>query len=92
MIFMGTYRLITEVFQNFGIEFTFVDATDLNAVKSAIKENTKAIFIETPSNPLLAVTDIRGIATIAKENNLISIIDNTFMTPCLQRPLDLEWI
>lgn len=88
-IYGGTYRLITEVFQNFGIEFTFVDATNLDAVKSAIKENTKAIFIETPSNPLLAVTDIRGIATIAKENNLISIIDNTFMTPYLQRPLDL---
>lgn len=88
-IYGGTYRIITDVFSKFGIEYDFVDTTDLNNIKEKIKENTKAIFIETPSNPLLDVTDIKGVVEIAKEHNLITIADNTFMTPYLQKPLDL---
>lgn len=88
-IYGGTYRILHDVYSKFGVESTFVDTTDLENIRKAIKPNTKAILIETPSNPLLDVTDIRGVVKIAKEHNLITIADNTFMTPYLQRPLDL---
>lgn len=78
-----------DVFNKFGFEATFVDMTDLEKVKAAVKPNTKAIFVETPSNPLLDVTDIRGVVAIAQKYKLITIVDNTFMSPYLQRPLDL---
>ena len=88
-IYGGTYRIVHDIYAKFGLEYTFVDTTDLNNIRNAIKENTKAIFIETPSNPLLDVTDMRGVVEIAKKHNLITIADNTFMTPYLQKPLDL---
>ena len=88
-IYGGTYRIIHDIYSKFGVEYTFVDTTDLENIRNAIKENTKAIFIETPSNPLLDVTDIRGVVEIAKHHNFITIADNTFMTPYLQKPLDL---
>ena len=88
-IYGGTYRIIHDVYSKFGLEYSFVDTTDLENIRNAIRKNTKAIFIETPSNPLLDVTDIRGVVKIAKEHGLISIADNTFMTPYLQKPLDL---
>ena len=88
-IYGGTYRIIHDIYSKFGVEYTFVDTTDLGNIRNAIKENTKAIFIETPSNPLLDVTDIRGVVEIAKHHNLITIADNTCMTPYLQKPLDL---
>ncbi len=88
-IYGGTYRIIHDIYSKFGVEYTFIDTTDLGNIRNAIKENTKAIFIETPSNPLLDVTDIRGVVEIAKHHNLITIADNTFMTPYLQKPLDL---
>ncbi len=88
-IYGGTYRIMTEIFAKFNLEYTFIDTTDLEAVKKAVKSNTVAIFIETPSNPLLDVTDIREIVKIAKEHNILSIVDNTFLTPYLQRPLEL---
>ena len=87
-IYGGTYRIIHDIYSKFGLEYTFVDTTDLDNIRNAIKKNTKAIFIETPSNPLLDVTDMRGVVEIAKEHNLITIADNTFMTPYLQKPLD----
>ena len=87
-IYGGTYRIVHDIYSKFGLEYTFVDTTDLDNIRNAIKENTKAIFIETPSNPLLDVTDMRGVVEIAKEHNLITIADNTFMTPYLQKPLD----
>ena len=87
-IYGGTYRIMHDIYAKFGLEATFVDTTNLENIKNEIKPNTKAIFIETPSNPLLDVTDIRGVVKIAKEHNLITIADNTFMTPCLQKPLD----
>ena len=88
-IYGGTYRIVHDVYSKFGLEYTFVDTTNLENIKNAIKKNTKAIFIETPSNPLLDVTDIKKVVKIAKEHNLITIADNTFMTPYLQKPLDL---
>ena len=76
----GTYRALTKVFTRFGIDVDFVDTTNIENVKDYIKPETKMLYIETPSNPLLRVTDIRRAAEIAKENQLISVVDNTFMT------------
>ncbi|MBB5326103.1 cystathionine beta-lyase [Anoxybacillus tepidamans] len=88
-VYGGTYRMITEVLSRFGIEYTFVDMTDLHEVASHIRPNTKVIYVETPSNPLLKITDIHGIVKLAKANGCLTFLDNTFMTPTLQRPLDL---
>ncbi len=88
-IYGGTYRIIHDMYSKFGLEYSFVDTTNLENIKNAVKKNTKAIFIETPSNPLLDVTDIKGVVKIAKEHNLLTIADNTFITPYLQKPLDL---
>jgi cystathionine beta-lyase/cystathionine gamma-synthase len=88
-VYGGTYRISTTFFKRFKLEVTLVDASDLDAIKNGIKENTKAIFLETPSNPLLKVTDLRSVVSIAKNHNLLTIIDNTFMSPYLQRPIDL---
>ncbi|SEO20159.1 aminotransferase class V-fold PLP-dependent enzyme [Paenibacillus sp. OV219] len=88
-VYGGTYRLLTTVLNRLGIESTFVDMTNVEAVKAALQPNTKAVFIETPSNPTLKITDITTIAAWAKENELISLLDNTFMTPYHQRPIEL---
>lgn len=88
-VYGGTYRVINKVLNRFGLEFTFVDTGNLAEVEAAVKENTKAIFIETPTNPLLKVTDIEAVAAFAKSKNLLTIVDNTFMTPFLQNPIKL---
>ena len=88
-IYRGTFRIMKDVFAKFGLEATYVDTTDLDNIRKAIRPNTKGIFIETPSNPLLDVTDIRGTVAIAKEHGLLTIVDNTFLSPYLQRPLEL---
>nr|WP_314800782.1 PLP-dependent aspartate aminotransferase family protein [uncultured Capnocytophaga sp.] len=88
-IYGGTFRIMKDIFSKFGLEASFVDTTDLENIRKAIKPNTKGIFIETPSNPLLDVTDIRGTVAIAKEHGLLTIVDNTFLSPYLQRPLEL---
>lgn len=88
-IYGGTYRALTGLFSRFGLEHTFLDMTDTEAVKEAVRDNTAALFIETPSNPLMRITDIRACTKLAKENGLLTIADNTFMTPYLQRPLEL---
>jgi cysteine-S-conjugate beta-lyase len=88
-VYGGTFRMVTEVLTRFGIEHTFVDMTDLTQVKDAIKPNTKAFYVETPSNPTLKVTDIKAISSLAKEINAITYVDNTFLTPQYQRPLEL---
>ncbi|KJE26570.1 cystathionine beta-lyase metC [Geobacillus kaustophilus] len=88
-VYGGTYRMITEVLSRFGIEYTFVDMTDLHAVAENIRPNTKVIYMETPSNPLVKVTDIQGVVKLAKAHGCLTFLDNTFMTPALQRPLDL---
>ena len=88
-IYGGTFRIMKDIFSKFGLEASFVDTTDLENIRKAIKPNTKGIFIETPSNPLLDVTDIRGTVAIAKEYGLLTIVDNTFLSPYIQRPLEL---
>lgn len=88
-IYGGTYRVLTEFFPRFGIKPRFADLSDLNALEKEITPSVKAIYIETPSNPLLGITDIRGIVNIAKKHGLLTIADNTFMTPYLQKPLTL---
>jgi cystathionine gamma-lyase len=88
-LYGGSYRLFTQVFAPYGIEFSFVDMTDSDNVSSAITSSTKMIWIETPTNPLLRIADIRKIAGIAKEKDILTAVDNTFASPYLQRPLDL---
>lgn len=88
-VYGGTYRAVTKLFSRFNIQHTFVDASNLTEIEEAIKENTKAIYLETPSNPLLKVTDIRGAVNIAKKIGALVIVDNTFMSPLLQKPLEL---
>lgn len=88
-VYGGTFRMIHDVLQRFGIDHTFVDMTDLHAVATAIQPNTKLLYIETPSNPTLEVTDIRAVSKLAKANECWTFVDNTFMTPSLQRPLEL---
>lgn len=88
-VYGGTYRFVTEVLTKFGIEHTFVDLANTEEVTQAIRPNTKVIYIETPSNPRLGITDIAGIVAIAKANDCLTFLDNTFMTPLYQRPLDL---
>lgn len=87
-VYGGTYRVLTRLFNRFGIEATFTDFTDPEKVRSALRINTKALYAETPSNPLLKITDLRAIAAIARERGILSIVDNTFMTPYLQRPIE----
>ncbi|OPJ66238.1 trans-sulfuration enzyme family protein [Clostridium chromiireducens] len=88
-LYGGTYRLFDDIFRDFGLEATFIDTTDTQNILNSLKENTKAILIETPSNPMMKVTDIRAVAEITKENGLLLIVDNTFLTPYYQRPLEL---
>ncbi|MDH5432918.1 MAG: methionine gamma-lyase [Gammaproteobacteria bacterium] len=83
-----SFSLINHIFADYGIEATFVDMTDEKAVRNAIKPNSKAIFFETPINPNLVVIDLQMVADIAKEHNLVSICDNTFMSPALQNPAE----
>lgn len=88
-VYGGTYRALTKVFSRFGINFDFINTTDVSNIKSSIKDTTKMLFIETPSNPLLQVTDIKVASDIAKKHDMLTVVDNTFMTPYYQNPLDL---
>ncbi|QSB08733.1 aminotransferase class I/II-fold pyridoxal phosphate-dependent enzyme [Lysinibacillus fusiformis] len=88
-VYGGSYKFLTNIAPRYGISTDFVDCTDLLAVKEAIKYNTKVLYIETPSNPCLTILDIKMLSELAHSQGLKVIIDNTFMTPYLQRPLDL---
>ncbi|MGV3243160.1 bifunctional cystathionine gamma-lyase/homocysteine desulfhydrase [Staphylococcus sp. 11261D007BR] len=88
-VYGGTYRAMTKVFTRYGIEFDFVNTTDVKNIENKIKDNTKMVFIETPSNPLLRVTDIKSVSELAHQHKLITVVDNTFMTPYFQTPLTL---
>ena len=85
----GTYRLCTQVFSRFGVKFTFADTADADAVRASMRENTRLIFTETPANPTLKLTDIEAISSIAKAHGIPHAVDNTFLTPYYQRPLEL---
>ncbi|KQS52608.1 cystathionine gamma-synthase [Flavobacterium sp. Leaf359] len=88
-LYGGTYRMFTRIYKNSGIKFHFVDMNDLEKFKSLINENTKLVWVETPTNPLMKLADIEAIAKITKEHKLLFAVDNTFATPYLQKPLDL---
>lgn len=88
-VYGGTFRVLSKVFNRFGIDVTYVDTSDVSRVKAAVKDHTKAVILETPSNPLLKVTDIAAVAEVTKEHDLLLVVDNTFLTPYWQQPLDL---
>jgi cystathionine beta-lyase len=88
-VYGGAYRVLTSIFQRLGIRSSFVDATRLDAIEAAIRPETKGIYLESPSNPLLKITDLRGVVELARPRGIITLVDNTFMTPYLQRPLEL---
>lgn len=88
-LYGGTYRIATKVYKRFGIDFTFVNTSDPALVKRALRKETKLVWIESPSNPLLRITDIAAVTKVAREHGALSCVDNTFATPYLQRPLEL---
>ncbi|KAB7667261.1 bifunctional cystathionine gamma-lyase/homocysteine desulfhydrase [Bacillus sp. B1-b2] len=88
-VYGGTFRIMTKVLNKFGIDVTFIDTSDIEEIKSAMKENTVALYIETPTNPLLKITDLKAVSQLAKEKDILTIVDNTFQTPYWQTPLTL---
>ncbi len=89
-LYGGTYRVLEKNFKQFGLTATYIDTSEIEAIKiGIIQGKTKAIFIETPTNPLMKITNLAEVVSLAKSNGILTIIDNTFMTPYLQRPLEL---
>ena len=88
-LYGGTYRVFTKVFERFGMKFSFVDARNLSAIEAACTAKTRLIWIETPSNPMLSITDIKAVCAMAHARGILVAVDNTFATPALQRPLAL---
>ena len=88
-VYGGTFRIFDKVLKQFGLDATFLDMSDPKKVREAVRPNTKLLWLETPSNPMLKVFDIEALAAVAKEKNLLSAVDNTFATPMLQQPLAL---
>ena len=87
-VYGGTFRVLDKIFKNFGIGYSIEDTTNLESLDKKVSPDVKAILVETPANPLLTITDLSGIADIAKKHGILSIVDNTFMTPYLQRPIE----
>lgn len=87
-VYGGTYRLYEQVLTNYGITFSWVNTNNLTEVENAIKDNSKIIYVESPTNPMLNLTDLKAISNLCKKHNLISVCDNTFMSPYFQNPLD----
>lgn len=88
-LYGGTYRLFTKIFEDFGIKFHFVDMHNMDNIDTYVNSNTKLLWLETPTNPMMNIIDIKAAARIAKKFNLLLAVDNTFATPYLQQPLDL---
>lgn len=88
-VYGGSYRVMTKILNRFNLQHTFIDTSNVEEVEASIQENTKALYIETPTNPLLKITDLEKMAEIAKKHNLYLIVDNTFATPYFQQPLTL---
>jgi len=87
-LYGGTYRVLDQIFSRFGLTVSYVDTTDLAAVAAAVTPATRALLVETPGNPLLGVADLKGLGNLCREHNLLFLVDNTFLTPLLQRPFD----
>ena len=88
-VYGGTFRVLDKIFSNFGIGYSIEDTTNIPELEKKITSDVKAILVESPANPLLTVTDLKAVADIAKKHHILSIVDNTFMTPYLQRPIEL---
>lgn len=88
-VYGGTFRVLDKVFANFGITYSIEDTTDIASLEEKITPDVKAILVESPANPLLTITDLAKVAEVAKKHGILSIVDNTFMTPYLQRPIEL---
>jgi cystathionine gamma-synthase len=88
-LYGGTYRLFEMILKGYGLRFDYVDMGDAEAVRRRIGKRTKALFIETPTNPLMKIADLRGAARVAKDTGIVSIVDNTFLSPVLQRPIPM---
>ncbi len=88
-LYGGSYRLFTKIFRDFGIKFHFVEMEDASYIKTYINDNTKLIWVETPTNPMMNIIDIKAVSTLSKKNNILLAVDNTFATPYLQQPLEL---
>jgi cystathionine gamma-lyase len=88
-VYGGVFRLFDQIIKDYNIEFSYINTSDLNLIKNAIRENTKLIHIETPTNPMLGITDIEAVSRIAKRKSIFVSVDNTFMSPYFQTPLDL---
>jgi cystathionine beta-lyase len=87
-VYGGTFRVLDKIFKNFSISYSIEDTTNLESLDKKITPDVKAILVETPANPLLTITDLEGVAKLAKKHGILSIVDNTFMTPYLQRPIE----
>lgn len=88
-LYGGTYRLFTKIYESFGVKFHFIGMENADKVESYVNKNTKLIWVETPTNPMLNIIDIKAVSKVAKKHNILLAVDNTFATPYLQRPLDL---
>src|SRR6202166_3048051 len=88
-VYGGVYRLSTQLLVHFGLEFSFVDTTDAAVVLAAMRPNTKMLYIETPTNPTMRIADIAALAKLASQRNITVVVDNTFLSPYLQRPIEL---
>jgi cystathionine beta-lyase/cystathionine gamma-synthase len=88
-LYGGTHRLMTHIFERHGLEFSFVDTRNIDGIEAAITDATKMIFIETPTNPMMRLTDLVAVATLAKRREIVVAVDNTFATPVFQRPIEL---
>lgn len=86
-VYGGTYRLFESIYRDYGIDFSWINTRSIDDLKNAVQENTKIIFFETPTNPMMNLTDIKLISDFARENNILTIVDNTFMSPYFQNPL-----
>jgi len=88
-VYGGTYRLFARVLEDYGLTFTYVDTSRLDAIEGALRKSSRMVYVETPTNPMMVLTDIEKVAALCRGRGLVSVVDNTFLTPCLQRPLDL---
>jgi cystathionine beta-lyase/cystathionine gamma-synthase len=88
-LYGGTYRLFVQIFEKYGIRFHFIPMTDISQIEALMNDRTKMIWVETPTNPMLNIIDIEGVSRLAKSKGILTVVDNTFASPYLQRPLDL---
>ncbi|HVO74810.1 MAG TPA: aminotransferase class I/II-fold pyridoxal phosphate-dependent enzyme, partial [Ignavibacteriaceae bacterium] len=87
-VYGGTYRLFELIIKDYGIDFSWINTSNISNIEKAVRKNTKLLFIETPTNPMLSLTDLKAASEICRKHNLISIVDNTFMSPYFQNPLE----